>query len=146
MHPHKSHQSGRDVDILFYTLDSDGKAQKARGFYDYDAQGRCTHKRCKGWSFDVPRNWELVRTLVWSVKPHLQYAFVSQGLKRLMLKYAADNDEHPEIIRRAKRVLVQPSDSSPHADHFHVRIYCTQDEKKAGCMLTGPVHDWVATN
>ena len=143
MFPHKSHQSGRDVDILFYMLDPKGQAKKSKGFYKFDALGRCTHKRCKGWTFDVPRNWELVRTMVWSAKPYVQYAFVSKGLKKLLINYAVKHGEHPEIVKRAKRVLVQPGDSSPHADHFHVRIYCTKDELKRGCKNTGPRHRWV---
>ncbi|HIA00984.1 MAG TPA: hypothetical protein EYN06_10525 [Myxococcales bacterium] len=143
MFPHKSHQSGRDVDILFYMLNPEGQPKKSKGFYKFDANGRCTHKRCEGWTFDVARNWELVRTLVWSARPYVQYAFVSTGLKGKLLKYARAHGEHPEIIRRAKQVLLQPKSSSPHADHFHVRIYCTKDEKKKGCTNTGKRHSWV---
>jgi penicillin-insensitive murein endopeptidase len=144
MNPHKSHQVGRDVDILFYVLDPKGQAKKARGFYEFNDKGRCAHRRCRGWTFDLERNWWLVRTLVWSVKPYVQYAFVSEGLKKLLIDYASSNGEHPEIIKRAQAVLVQPRNSSPHADHFHVRIYCTADEKKKGCEDGGVRHRWVS--
>lgn len=63
MNPHRSHQTGRDVDILFYMLAPDGRHRQARGFYEFDDQGRCQHRRCQGWTFDVQRNWWLVRVL-----------------------------------------------------------------------------------
>ncbi len=143
MGPHKSHQSGRDVDILFYMMAPDGRRKRARGFYDFDGQGRCLSKNCKGWSFDVQRNWWLVRTLLWSRRPQIQYIFVSNGLRNLMMGYARSRNEHPEILKRARRVLVQPGNSSPHADHFHVRIYCTNADRRGGCVDTGPRWAWV---
>ena len=143
MRPHKSHQAGRDVDILFYAIDPEGRRKRAVGFYEFDEAGRCLHKRCKGWKFDVQRNWWLVRTMLWSKRPQVQYIFVSKGVKRLMLNYARKRQEHPEILRRAKRVLVQPGNSSPHADHFHVRIYCSAKDKRAGCKDAGPRWDWI---
>ena len=143
MGPHKSHQTGRDVDILFYVRDPKGRRRQAVGFYEFDGAGRCQHRRCKGWRFDVQRNWWLVRTMVWSQRPQVQYIFVSNPLRKLMLDYAVKRNEHPEIIRRAKKVLAEPGNSSPHADHFHVRIYCSSADKKAGCRDGGPRWDWL---
>ena len=37
-------------------------------------------------------------------------------------------------ISRASEVLHQPSDAPPHDDHFHLRIRCTADERKADCV------------
>ncbi|MFT5433593.1 MAG: penicillin-insensitive murein endopeptidase, partial [Myxococcota bacterium] len=141
---HKSHQGGRDVDILFYAVSPDGKRKRSVGFYDFDGAGRCTAKRCKGWTFDVQRNWWLVRTMVWSKRPEIQYIFVSKPLEKLMLNYARKRKEHPEILRRAAKVMAEPGNSSPHADHFHVRIYCSKKDKAAGCRDSGPRWDWVA--
>ncbi|MFT7622623.1 MAG: penicillin-insensitive murein endopeptidase [Myxococcota bacterium] len=142
MNPHKSHQAGRDVDILFYVVDAEGRRRRARGFFDFDKKGRCTHRACVGWTFDVQRNWWLIRTLVWSQRPQIQYVFVSRGLRALMLSYAEKRGEHPEILARARKVLVQPGNSSPHADHFHVRIYCSRRDKVAGCVDNGPRWQW----
>jgi penicillin-insensitive murein endopeptidase len=141
---HKSHQTGRDVDIVFYARDPEGKRHRGVGFYDFDGAGNCVHARCKGWSFDVQRNWWLVRTLVWSKRPEVQYIFVSDPLRKLMLDYARKRQEHPEILRRAERVLAQPGNSSPHADHFHVRIYCSAKDKTRGCRDGGPTWDWIS--
>lgn len=143
MNPHKSHQAGRDVDILFYVVTPKGKRRGARGFYKFDGAGRCLHKSCAGWGFDVQRNWWLVRTLLWSKRPQIQYIFVSNPLKKLMMDYARRRGEHPEIMKRARRVLAEPGNSSPHADHFHVRIYCSKADRKAGCRDGGPRWKWV---
>jgi len=141
---HKSHQAGRDVDILFYAIDPSGKRRRSVGFYEFDGEGRCLHRRCKGWRFDVQRNWWLVRTMLWSKRPEVQYIFVSKPLEKLMLNYAKSRQEHPEILRRAAKVLTEPGNSSPHADHFHVRIYCSGRDFAAGCRDRGPRWDWIS--
>jgi len=145
MMPHKSHQSGRDVDILFYVIDAKGNRRTATSFLEFDGAGLCTSgvKRCRGVRFDVQRNWWLIRTLLWSKRPQVQYIFVADGLKARMLSYARSRGEHPEILKRARRVLRQPSDSSPHADHFHVRIYCSAADRAVGCEDKGPRWAWV---
>ena len=144
MMPHKSHQSGRDVDILFYVFDANGKRKAAHSFVKFDESGACiSGKRCRGVRFDVQRNWWLVRTLLWSKRPQVQYIFVSNGLKNSLLAYARSRGEHPEILKRAQRVLRQPSDSSPHADHFHVRIYCSPSDREQGCQDKGPRWAWI---
>ena len=143
MNPHKSHQAGRDVDILFYVVSPKGERKRARGFYEFDGQGRCLHQSCAGWKFDVQRNWWLVRTLLWSKRPQVQYIFVSNPLKRLMLEYAKRRHEHPEILRRARRAMAEPGNSSPHADHFHVRVFCGKQDRVAGCRDGGPRWDWI---
>ena len=84
----------------------------------------------------------LVRTLVWSQRPQIQFIFVSRGLRKLMLDYAVRRQEHREILRRARRVMQQPGNSSPHADHFHVRIYCSPQDRTAGCVDGGPRWPW----
>ena len=140
---HKSHQAGRDVDVLFYVIDPHGKRQASRGFNDFDEAGECVPKSCRGWRYDLQGNWWLVRTLLWSKRPQVQYVFVADWLKRRLLDYARSRGELPEILRRAESVLVQPRNSSPHADHFHVRIYCSAADRAAGCVDGGPRWGWI---
>ncbi len=141
---HKSHQAGRDVDILFYVEDTQTQVRRAAvGFYDFDAEGRCTKPACRRLRFALRENWWLVRTMLWSKRPFVQYIFVADWLKARLLAYAEKRGEHPEILRRARKVLAQPRNSSPHADHFHVRIYCTPEERARGCSDGGPRWDWV---
>jgi len=139
---HNSHNSGRDVDILFYVKNKRGKSIKATGFHKFDKSG-WTRRGKKGQQFDVSRNWWLVRTLLISDAPSVQYIFVADHLKKMMLSYAKKHGEAKEIMRRARSILVQPRDALPHDDHFHVRIYCSDEDRINGCLDTGPLWSWV---
>ncbi|WP_224371680.1 hypothetical protein [Hyalangium versicolor] len=55
--------------------------------------------------------------------PCLRGEKVFQGGKR---------NEPASLVKRAERVLHQPTDSRPRDDHFHVRIRCAE-ERAAGC-------------
>jgi len=138
---HHSHNSGRDVDILFFVRNKKGKPIPAKRFDKFNKQGKCSRKGCS-LLFDLPRNWWTVRTLLASEQPIVQYIFVSKGLKKLLLQYAKKRGEHPKILQRARRVMMQPKDSSPHNDHFHVRIYCSEKDRLAGCIDTGRKWPW----
>lgn len=139
---HKSHNSGRDVDILFYIQDKSGRAIPSKGFWAFDGNGKRVNGKTKH-RFDVERNWWLVRTLLVSEKPSVQYIFVSSSLKKMMLDYAKKHGEAKEILQRARYILMQPRDSSSHNDHFHVRVYCSTEDRRNGCKDTGPVWSWV---
>ncbi|MEO8214535.1 MAG: hypothetical protein ABI560_15140, partial [Myxococcales bacterium] len=39
-------------------------------------------------------------------------------------------------------IIRQPSDSEPHDDHMHVRIYCDPNDRALGCSDHGPVRWW----
>ena len=58
---HRSHQSGRDVDFLYYMRDAQGKPFEADAMHVFDASGRA--KDGSGITMDVPRTWLLVKEL-----------------------------------------------------------------------------------
>jgi penicillin-insensitive murein endopeptidase len=139
---HRSHRSGRDVDLLFYVTDARGRATESPGFERFDGRGRCMAEGC-GLRLDLKRNWWLVRTLVASRRPAVQYVFVSNPIKELLLRWAESHGEHPELLRRARLVLRQPSDSAPHEDHMHIRTFCSRRDLAAGCTDGGTRWPWV---
>ncbi|MGM0578358.1 MAG: penicillin-insensitive murein endopeptidase [Myxococcota bacterium] len=139
---HASHRSGRDVDVLFYVRDGEGRRVPAPGFRHFDDRGECTDDGCD-LRVDVPRTWWLVRTLLASRRPAVQWIFVSDGLREHLLRWARRRGEHPAILRRAERVLRQPSDGAAHDDHLHVRTYCSPRDRADGCEDTGPRWPWV---
>ena len=141
---HASHQSGRDIDIIFLARDAAGAAVEGARFVRFDGTGRCVSEGCE-LRFDVERNWWFVRTLVVSTEPAVQWIFVSQPLATLLLKWAEAQGEHPTILARARRLLKQPGDSAPHDDHFHVRIYCPP-QRAAGCVDAEPRWPWVSAD
>ncbi|PKN54059.1 MAG: hypothetical protein CVU56_28625 [Deltaproteobacteria bacterium HGW-Deltaproteobacteria-14] len=141
---HASHQSGRDIDVIFLARDPAGAAVEAARFVRFDGAGRCVSEGCEV-RFDVERNWWFVRTLVVSTEPAVQWIFVSEPLAKLLLDWARAQGEHPTILARARRLLKQPGDSAPHDDHFHVRIYCPP-RRAAGCVDAKPRWPWVSAD
>ena len=137
-----SHNSGRDADLAFFVV-GDPRARPTN-FVRFDAQGR-SRKASGRWRFDVPRNWALVKALIQTdgVPGDTQFLFISRGLKQLLMEHARRRGEDPEILRRADKILKQPTGSLPHDDHLHLRLYCPADDLLDGCRNYGPTWDWV---
>lgn len=137
--PHRSHQSGRDVDVGFYVHDGLGGVIDASRFVDFRSDGTTGHD--PGWLFDDARNWALVEAFVTSTDAVVQYAFVSRELRARLLAYGAAQGADPETLARAATVLWQPSSGGRHRDHFHVRIYCDPGDLPR-CHDDPPFHPW----
>ncbi|MDB4987479.1 MAG: Murein endopeptidase [Myxococcaceae bacterium] len=145
---HGSHQTGRDVDILFYLLDVDGRSLRGSGFYAFDELGASSIHTpgapVHGLAlFDTARNWELVRTLLLDEEAPAQWIFCANGIKARLLRYGALYERDPRVLVRAAYVLHQPTSGNPHSDHFHVRIACTARERATGCLDAGPIWPWL---
>lgn len=137
-----SHNSGRDADLAFYCERAeDGEPVEAPDLVRFDAQGRAVSEA--GLVFDVERNWTLVSSLLTHPKVDIQWLFISEPLKRKLLEHAREEGEPAELIHRASKVLHQPSDAPPHADHLHLRITCPQQDRLEGCLDYGPRWEWV---
>ena len=145
---HGSHQTGRDVDVLFYILDASGRSLRGSGFYAFDEQGASSISTpgapVRGLElFDTARNWAFVRALLTDPEAPAQWIFCANGIKARLLMYAALHERDPRVLVRAAYVLHQPSSGNPHRDHFHVRIACTASERARGCLDPGPVWPWI---
>lgn len=136
---HGSHQNGRDVDLLFYLRDMKGRMTQPDAFIPIDANGYSTDPPM-AYRFDTERNWALVKALLNSKRAVVQWIFVSDNLKQLLLDFAHEAGEPKEMIHKAKQVLHQPGPKT-HVDHFHVRIYCPPGDKP-GCRDVGPRWTW----
>ncbi len=138
--PHRSHQSGRDVDVGFYIVDLEGHPVDASRFLDFGPLG--TTRREPTWRFDDARNWHLVAHLLTQTDAPVQYMFVSRELRRRLLAEGARQGAEPEILARAAEVLYQPPRGGRHRDHFHVRVYCDVHDRPR-CRDDGPHHPWL---
>lgn len=106
LRPHKSHQSGRDVDLAFYYPTADVIRTRARENV-----------------IDVALNWQLVRALV--TLTDVEVIWVDYRVQKVLYEHALTIGENREwldslfnagpssLIKHAKR----------HRDHFHVRFY-----------------------
>jgi penicillin-insensitive murein endopeptidase len=140
---HRSHRVGRDVDVLFFVTDHAGRSVQTR----WMAFSRFGHafddESGEVFFYDDARNWHFVRTLLLDSNAAVQWIFVSRGLKTRLLDYAIAHEPDRRAIVRAAYVLQQPENASPHDDHFHVRVYCTGEERAAGCRDTLPRWPWL---
>lgn len=139
---HRSHQTGRDADLLFYALDEQGRPAAP--------PGRMRRFGDDGWTlpaegkprlrFDAPRTWALVRALLEDGGgTGAQYLFISIPLRAMLLAEARAQGASTELLARAEALLVQPADSAPHDDHLHLRIYCPANDRALGCRDRGPL-------
>ena len=135
-----SHKSGRDADIGMYARTAKGRPVNLKGFRSFYAGGWDKRRRSR---FDFKRNLALVEALVMDTKAPVQFIFVADWLKKGMLAEAARQGLAAEVIKRIEIVCRQPSDSNPHHHHFHVRIYCSVQDRLHGCLERGAVHPWV---
>ena len=141
---HRSHRTGRDADLLLYVTTPSGAPIRSPGFVSLDTDGLGKVNGTEDWiRLDVERNWHLVKSLVEHPQIGVQWLFVSRGIEALLVDYAIARGEDPELVWHAETVMLQPADSTPHADHFHIRIACAPDEAVRGCMGGGPYWQWL---
>lgn len=106
--PHKSHQSGRDVDLGYYYLGE-----------------QVWYRRANAKNLDRARTWSLVRTLI--TETRVEYIFIDRSIQPLLEEYALAHGEDPQWLSRVFRGAPGRRDSIVrhrfgHATHLHVRF------------------------
>jgi penicillin-insensitive murein endopeptidase len=143
---HGSHQSGRDVDVLFYLVDAEGQPLDPVGA-PIDPRGRGTdYKDLADPSddlqvrIDLPRTWRFVRALIEEGGAPLNRIFLVEHIRTMLLEHAESVDAPAETVARFADLTCQPG--SPHDDHFHFRFFCAADDIAGGCHDTAPIYRW----
>lgn len=134
---HRSHQSGRDADLLPYMRDADGKPFEPDAMHVFDAKGKA--KDGSGITLDVPRTWQLVKELIDAPEAPVQYIFMYEPLCQMLLEHGKQIGESDALLAKARMALRQPGDSARHDDHMHVRVYCSEADRAYGCVDMGPM-------
>ena len=134
---HRSHQSGRDADLLYYMRDKDGHPFEPDAMHVFD--GRGVARDGSGLTIDVPRTWQLVKEIVSAPEAPVQWIFMYEPIAQKLLAHAAKIGEPPQLVARARKALKQPGDSARHDDHLHVRVYCSRADRDFGCVDIGPM-------
>lgn len=135
---HRSHQSGRDADLHFYTLDVAGQPYRPDQHMPYFTyKGRAYYAKAPHWApsiperfFDLARNWAFIKALLHDPYAQLERVFISSRIRRWLLDYAKSIGEPEDLIRRAA-IAMRP-DSNSHNDHMHVRVSCPPDDVTLG--------------
>jgi penicillin-insensitive murein DD-endopeptidase len=137
---HRSHQNGRDADLLYYMRDAEGKPFEPDAMRKFDNSGRAVDG--SGITVDIPRTWLLVKELLTANEAYVQYVqyiFMYRPIAEKLIEYATAQKEPEELIARALKACKQPGDSAPHNDHMHVRVYCAATDRQFGCTDIGPL-------
>ena len=128
---HRSHQTGRDVDLLLFATDLDGHPLVPTAMRRFGADG-ITLGAGPRERFDAARQWTVVRALLEAPGPGIANIFVFAPLRDQLLDHARAIGEPEGLIDHAAQVMAQPGDSAPHDDHMHVRVYCPPSDP--GCV------------
>jgi penicillin-insensitive murein endopeptidase len=134
---HRSHQTGRDVDLLYYMRDANGQPFEPDAMHAFDARARA--RDGSGLSVDIPRTWALVRELLTAPEAAVQWIFMYQPIALRLIEHAEKIGEPEVVIERARKACRQPGDSARHDDHMHVRVYCSAPDRAYGCVDIGPL-------
>ncbi len=106
--PHKSHQSGRDVDLGFYYKDK-----------------RQWYRRGTAQTLDIPRTWSLVRALI--TETDVDMIIVDASIQRLLRAHARKIGEDREWLKQVfKGDAERPRIFRHiwgHTTHLHVRFF-----------------------
>jgi len=143
---HRSHQAGRDVDLLYYAVDEAGKPMApgdCMPAYAPDAMARLCYYPTEKMQvpprrFDVKRNWALIKAMLTDEHARVRVVFMSLGVRRWLLDHAAKLGEPRALIRRAEKTLMRPPRGRAHTDHMHVRIRCSRDDRWRGRCRDDP--------
>ena len=125
---HKSHQSGRDVDLGLYF-----KKQRKKGPRAFISALR--HK------MDIPPNWTLLKALVSNNRKSskVSYIFLDYRVQKEIYQWAKKQGVKQKTLvcmfqyprgKRAMRGVIRHEPG--HADHYHIRFKCPPDDK--GCI------------
>lgn len=137
-----SHQIGHDADLAFYTTDPHGNYVVAPDLLHFNDAG-ISREYGGFYRFDVERNWAVVTAMMADEDAALQYLFISDGLKKLLMNYAVEQNVDQARIDKADKLLRQPAPYIPHDNHLHIRIFCTAEDLQAGCENYGRTYPWM---
>lgn len=147
---HRSHASGRDVDIFFAASDQGGHVMHdlpAMLHFAGDGHaarwscakpGQVIHDPVPDVRFDARRNWAIVRAMLSSPLVEVQWIFIDEPLAQLLVAEAEREGSPPPLLDKARAILHQPTDAQPHDDHMHVRVFCSTRDRAFGCTDKGP--------
>ena len=90
-------------------------------------------------TFDLEKNTTLVEILLTHPKIHLQFIFLAKHLRTAIQKELIARGASEELLLRFEETV---QNQAAHNDHFHIRIYCSNEDICAGCVDRSIIHEW----
>ena len=128
-----SHNSGRDIDLVFYLVDESGASVVPRTMAPLAPPDGTLFTDGRTLRFDPRRTWILVNHFLESKTPEVQYIFMADFLIELMFQYARSQGIANARLKALRPRLRQPRGTLPHDDHMHMRIRCSPEDLLEGC-------------
>ncbi len=126
LRPHRSHQSGRDVDVGYFYLD-----------------GPRWYAPATAANLDRARTWSLLRALL--ADGEIEYVFIDQAVQALLVEHATEVGEDPEwlaeIFGGTDRRAAPIRHTWGHRTHLHVR-FLSPDAVETGLRLAPYLSRW----
>jgi murein endopeptidase len=117
--PHKSHQSGRDVDLSYVAK--------------WNGKDPVVWQRVNTDSLDVELTWRLLKLL--TQESRVEVIYMDRGLQKLLLEHARRYGTirkarlpHWLEVAGSEKALIRHV--AGHKDHFHVRFACPADSRR----------------
>lgn len=132
-----SHNSGRDGDIAFYMKDENGAFYHPQNMYKMNR--RFQAKANPNITFDLEKNTTLIETLLTQNVAPIQFIFVVRHLRSAIRRELVARGATEELLMRFDATVAE---QAAHDDHFHIRIYCSDNDICAGCNDRSILHPW----
>ena len=135
---HRSHQSGRDVDLVYYMRDPDGKPFEPDAMHVFDEarQGEGRHRAVRSTSRDLAARQGARHRA--ARRPCSTSSCTSRSRSCCSSTPTTSTSPRRSSLGCAE-TLRQPGDSARHDDHLHVRVYCSAADRRLGCVDMGPL-------
>lgn len=120
LEPHKSHQSGRDVDLSYITK--------------WNGKEKVSWQRVDASNLDAELTWRLLKLL--TREASVEVIYMDRSLQKLLFEHARRHGtirggrlpDWLEVAGSSKAALIRHV--AGHRDHFHVRFACPADNRR----------------
>lgn len=133
-----SHNAGRDADLGYYMLDSEGKFATPPNMYKVNRRLEA-NSPLGVLKFDLEKNTTLVEKLLTHPKINVQFIFLAKHIRAAIRRELMIREASEELLARFDAVV---QIQAAHNDHFHIRVYCSDEDICAGCIDKSLIHEW----
>ena len=121
----RSHQTGRDADLVFYAVDDKGKPATSKKLARFGGDGVSRDKKLR---FDDARNWALVEALA-KDPANVTHIFADAKIRVRLLAFAQKQGFDEERIEKVRAILFEGDATEDLDAYFHVRIGCPEAQE-----------------
>lgn len=127
---HAGHESGREADLAFYLLDSNGRPAEPERYATLRGDGTA-EPPFETLRLDEARTWALIEALVSDAEVTVDLIYVGAEIRDRLLIAGRAAGAAPAVVERAAATMRQPPTGHAHRNHLHVRIACPPDDRPA---------------